>query len=183
MRERGKSAEETPSCTQLQQNPSEEFERILDKCKNDLAQFYDEKGNALMVRSRTRWHEHEEKITKLVFFLSLETRNHSRKHIRKLCLSGVITTSYERILDSSSKYHRDLYSKKINTVQPDILEHFLGKAGIPKLSEEERLSCEGRIIGDGCVKKLNIFKNGKTPGNDGYLPSFTKCFGALLMNL
>ena len=51
-------------------------------------------------------------------FLSLEKRNHTRKHITKLCLSGVITTSDEKILDSSLKYYKDLYSKKINTVQP-----------------------------------------------------------------
>ena len=30
------------------------------------------------------------------YFLSLEKRNHTRKHIRKLCLSGVITTNYEK---------------------------------------------------------------------------------------
>jgi len=105
----------------------------------------------------------------------LETRNHSRKHIRKLCLSGVITTSYERILDSSSKYYKDLYSK-INTIQPDILEHFLGKASIPKLSEEERLSCEGRIIGEGCVKTLDTFENGTTLGKDGIPAEFYKMF-------
>ena len=38
------------------------------------------------------------------YFLSKEKRNHTKKHIRKLCLSGVITTNYEKILDSSSKY-------------------------------------------------------------------------------
>ena len=42
------------------------------------------------------------------------------KHIRKLCLRGVIT-SYEKILDSSSKYYKNLLSRKVNTVQPDIL--------------------------------------------------------------
>ena len=45
------------------------------------------------MHSRARWLEHGEKSTK--YFLSLEKRNHTRKHIRKLCLSGVITTSYD----------------------------------------------------------------------------------------
>ena len=121
---------------QFQQNQSEEFEKILDECKTEIEKFYDEKANGLIVRSRARWHEHGEKSTK--YFLSLEKRNHTRKHIRKLCLSGVITTNYEKILDSSSKYYKNLYSRKINTVQPDMLEHFLGQPSIPKLPEEER---------------------------------------------
>ena len=66
------------------------------------------------------------------YFLSKEKRNHTKKHIRKLCLSGVITTNYEKILDSSSKYYKNLYSTKVNTVQPDILGHFLGQARITK---------------------------------------------------
>ena len=68
--------------------------------------------------SRARSHEYGENSTK--YFLSLEKRNHTMKHIRKLCLRGVIT-SYGKILDSSSKYYKNLYSRKVNTVQPDIL--------------------------------------------------------------
>ena len=65
------------------------------------------------------------------YFLSLEKRNHTRKYIRKLCLSAVITTNYEKNLDSSSKYYKSLYSRKINTLQPDMLEHFFGQPCIP----------------------------------------------------
>ena len=126
------------------------------------------------MRSRARWHEHGEKSTK--YFLSLEKRNHTRKHIRKLCLSGVITTNYEKILDSSAKYYKNLYSRKINTLQPDMLELFLGQSSIPKLSEEERLSCEGRITIEECVKALDTFAKGKTPENDGIPTDFYKTF-------
>ena len=70
----------------FQQNPSDELEKILEECKIGLEKFfYDEKVNGLIVRSRARWHEHGEKSSK--YFLSLEKRNHIRKHIRKLCLS------------------------------------------------------------------------------------------------
>ena len=148
---------------QLQQNPCEEFEEILDKCKTELEKFYDEKANGLIVRSRARWHEHGEKS------------NHTRKH-RKLCLSGVISTNYEKIIDSSSNYYKSLHSRKINTVQHDKLEHFLGQASILKLSEDERLSCEGRITIEECVKALDTFENGKTPGNDGIPTEFYKTF-------
>ena len=58
------------------------LEKILDECKADLENFYEEKANGLIVRARARWHEYGEKSTK--YFLSLEKRNYTRKHIRKL---------------------------------------------------------------------------------------------------
>ena len=135
--------------------------------------------------SRARWHGHGEKITK--YSLSLEKRNHAREHIRKLCLSGVITTNYEKILDSSAKYYKNLYSRNINTLQSDMLKHFLSQPSIPKLPEEERLSCEGRITIEECVKALDTFENGKTLGNDGIAAEFYKtfwsCVGELMTDL
>ena len=159
---------------QFQQNPCEQLEKILDDCKVELEKFYDEKAKGLIVRSRARWHEYDEKSTK--YFLSLEKRNHTRKHIRKLCLSGVITTNFEKILNSASKYYKDLYSSKINMVDPNITEQFFSEVDIPKLSEEERLSCEGQIATEECVKALDTFENGKTPGNDGIPVEFYKTF-------
>lgn len=40
--------------------------------------------------TRARWHEHGEKNSK--YFLNLEKRNHVTKHVRKLHISGVIST-------------------------------------------------------------------------------------------
>ena len=114
-----------------------------------------------MVRQRGRWLKYEEKNTK--YLLSQEKRNHTKKHIRELCLSGVITTNYEKLLDSSSKYYKNLYRRKVNTVQPNILGNFLGQARITKLSEEDRLSCEGLITIEECVKALDTFEKGKNP--------------------
>ena len=45
-------------------------------------------------------------------------------------------------------------------MQPNILENFLGQARITKLSEEDRLSCEGLITIEECVKALNTFEKG-----------------------
>ena len=113
------------------------------------------------MRSRGRWLEYGEKYTK--YFLSWENRNHTRKHIRKLCLSGVITTNYEKLLDSSSKYYKNLYRRKVNTVQSNILGNFLGQARITKLSEEDRLSCEGLTTIEECVKALDNFEKERIP--------------------
>ena len=121
---------------QFQQNPCEQLEKILDDCKLELEKFYDEKAKGSIVRSRARWHEYGEKSTK--YFLSLEKRNHTRKHIRKLCLSGVITTNFEKILNSASKYYKDLYSSKINMVDPNITKQFFSEVDIPKTTKAIR---------------------------------------------
>ena len=140
----------------------EEVEKILDQCKADLENFYEEKANGLIVRARVRWHEYGEKSTK--YFLSLEKRNYTRKHIRKLCLSGVITKNYQKILDSATEYYKNLYSSKLKVDQSDPLHHFLGNSNIPRLSQEERLSCEGQMTIEECIKALDTFDTGKTPG-------------------
>ena len=108
--------------------------------------------------------------------MSSEKRNYSRKHIRKLSLSGVITKDYQKILDSSSEYYKNLYSSKLNVTESGVLDPFLGNPNIPALSEEERLSCEGQIMIEECVKALDTFDSGKTPGNDGLLAEFYKPF-------
>ena len=109
-------------------------------------------------------------------FLNLEKRNYSRKHIRKLCLSGVITKNYQKILDSSSEYYKKLYSSRLNVIQSDVLDLFLRNPNIPALLDEERLSCDGKIMIEECVKVLDTFDAGKTPGNDGIPAEFYKTF-------
>ena len=159
---------------QFEQNSCEELEKILDECKAELETFYEEKANGWIVRARSRWHEYGEKSTK--HFLSLEKRNYTRKHIRKLCLSGIITKNYQKILDSSSEYYKKLYRNKFSVSQSDVLDQFLGNPNIPALSVEDRLSCEGEITTEECVKALDTFDNGKTPGNAGIPVEFYKTF-------
>ena len=45
---------------------------------------------------------------------------------------------------------------------------------IPKLNEEQRTSCEGLISKEECKKAIEMFENGKTPGNDGIPIEFYK---------
>ena len=63
-----------------------------------IEKLYEEKVEGIIVRSRARWHEHGEKNSK--YFFNLEKRNHIKKHIRKLRMSGVITTDPFEILDA-----------------------------------------------------------------------------------
>ena len=114
------------------------------------------------------------------YFLNLEKRNHTRKYIRKLSLSGVITSDYKQILNSASDYYEKLYSTKSNLGQYDLFDSFFNTLNIPKLSEEQRTSCEGLISKEECKKAIEMFENGKTPGNDGIPIEFYKTLWDIL---
>lgn len=140
----------------------------------------------IIIRGRARWHEHGEKSTK--YFLNLEKRNLVKKPRRKLKISGSITTDLFDILSEQQCVYHGLYTsinKNVDTTAK--IESFLRDLNIPKLSEEQKLSCEVKITPEECALLLKSFQNNKTPGNDG-IPiefywkfwqliseSFTKC--------
>ena len=64
-------------------------------------------------------------------------------------------------------------------MQPNILGNFLGQARITKLSEEDRLSCEGLITIEECVKALNTFEKGENP--DFFLRSLSKVMNSFTL--
>ena len=80
-----------------------------------IEKLYEEKVEGIIVRSRARWHEHGEKNSK--YFFNLEKRNHIKKHIRKIRLSGVITTAPFEILDAGKTFYENLYKSKRNSWQ------------------------------------------------------------------
>ena len=123
--------------TQFEQNPCDGVKNIFEECKAELENFYKEKANGLIVRARARWHEYGEKSAK--YLLNLQKRNYSRKHIhvRKLCLSGVITKDCQKILDSSLEYYKELYSSELNASQPDVLDPFLGNRNIQRFQKKK----------------------------------------------
>ena len=64
------------SVINFQNNPCEDNKESMEKLKDELERFYENKVNGLIIRSRARWHEHGEKNSK--YFLNLEKRNNIR---------------------------------------------------------------------------------------------------------
>ena len=95
------------------------------------------------MRARARWHEHGEKSNK--YFLSLEKRNHIRKHVRKLNLSVVITYNPYKILESGKNFYKDLYTSKHPNLNSDESKLFSENGNMPKLSQELSKLCEGKV--------------------------------------
>ena len=69
---------------ELSETNSDETLAKYNKCKTDLEILYDNKLQGSVIRSKAMWHEHGEKSTK--YFYSLEKRNYTKKHMRKLRL-------------------------------------------------------------------------------------------------
>ena len=128
--------------------------------------FYEKKVEGIIIRSQARWYEHGERSFK--YFLNLEKRNHVKKHIRKLCINGLLTTDTLRILNEQKCFYQELY-QSINSTSnnSEKISLFLDNLNIPKLSETDKNFCEGKISAGECYKLLDRFQNNKTPGNDG----------------
>ena len=94
----------------FQDNPCETTRLETEKVKSELEALYDKKVEEIIIRSRVRWHKHGEKNSK--YFLNLEKRNNIKKHIRKLFVSGAISTDPFEILNTERRFYEKLYSKQ-----------------------------------------------------------------------
>ena len=61
-------------------------------------------------------------------------------------------------------------------VQADKIDAYLDNIPLPKLTNEQTLSCEGIISEDEVFKSLKSIDNNKSPGNDGLSKEFYECF-------
>ena len=127
---------------EFERDPSNLNVDILNSAKEDLELFYEEKVKGIIIRARARWHEHGEKSTK--YFLNLEFRKF-KKHMRKLKISGSISTDPFDILSEQQRFYQGLYTSINKNVDATAkIESFIKDLNIPKLSEEQKLSCELR---------------------------------------
>ena len=59
-----------------------------------------------------------------IFFLNLEKRNHAKKHIRKLLISGSLTTDPHQILSEQKRFYQNLYKTDDSVETSDVTEDF-----------------------------------------------------------
>ena len=165
----------------FQENPNDATRLQLENLKNELQILYDEKVEGIITRARVRWHEHGEKNSR--YFLNLEKRNNIKKHIRKLYISGSISTNPLEIMDAQKRFYSKLYSRKPVDLNNEETKAFLENLNIQRLSDELSASCEGNITLQECEGILSSFQTGKTPGNDGIPVEFYKIFWSLIGKL
>ena len=107
--------------------------------------FYDKKVEGIIIRSH---HEYGEKNSK--YFLNLEKRNNIKKRIRKLYVSGTISTNPFEIMDAQNSFYSKLYSKQTINLDGEDTKIFFENSNILRLSDELSASCEGKITLQEC---------------------------------
>ena len=68
-----------------------------------------------------------------------------------------------------------MLSRKVQN-QTDKIEAYIKLIPLPKLTNEQTLSCGGNISEDEVFKSLKSMENNKSTGNDGLSKEFYECF-------
>ena len=98
--------------------------------------------------------------------------------------NGEVTSDQNEILNVQYEFYKQLYQEKVNFSQnEDELSKFINELQIPKLSEEDKISCEGLVTTEEAWLALKGMKNGSSPGPDGLTIEFYKCFWRKLKSL
>ena len=98
--------------------------------------------------------------------------------MRKLNINDSMTTDPLIIISEQKRFYQELCTSGHG--DHDVVKNFLTVLDIPKLTEEQKHMCEGKILHKECELMLETFQNNKVPGNDGIPAEFYKKFWALL---
>ena len=149
-----------------------ECSRLLEEKQIELENFRSVKMKAAMVRARVKHYELGDKPTK--YFFELEKRNGIAKTLTHLKVDDRTITDQKDILMEQREYYKRLYSKKETDISD--LCTFVEDRHINRLSDVQKMSCEGEITLDEVKKMLSQMSNNKSPGSDGYTAEFYKFF-------
>ena len=100
----------------------------------------------------TRWKEYE--------IFSQSGEKEPTKSAKIELINGSITTDPFKILSEEKRFYQELYKSK-NLGNKQATEIFLNSLNVPRLTDEQNLSCEGGITEEKCVKALQSFQGNK----------------------
>ena len=145
----------------------------LSLLKAELDFIYNEKAKGIIIRSRCKWFEENEKSTK--FFLTLEKNNYNTKHIKSLIINDKLVNNQNEILRCEKSFYQNLYSEKSN-FELNQLNRYLKNIDSPKITNETRKMCDNDITEEEYFLALKDLPNKKSPGSDGIPVEFYKTF-------
>ena len=92
-----------------------------------------------------------------------------------------INTDPSNILKELERFYCKLYASGHNVPGIDQRRSsFLGDLNVPKLSEEQKIKCEGKTLSKEYFDLQDSFHNNKTPGNYVIPIEFSKTFWPLI---
>ena len=154
-----------------------------EKVKMELEIEEQSKARAAQVRSRVKWVEEGEKNTR--YFLGLEkVRAQGKVMDRIVTEEGEVVTGQENILKAQTSFFKGLYQNRATASDHKLqFQNFIKGCSIPKLSENQKNLCEGKISTEEALYSLKQMKNGSCPGPDGISTEFIKVFWNHLSNV
>lgn len=163
----------------VDKNPNKQNKDRYLEAKKELAEIVDKKTQGIIIRSRANYVELGEKNSK--YFLSLERKNASQKHIRCIKTSdGIYTTNPSEILLEEERFYKSLYSESIKETDQDYIDsatEFLNTVSDNNtLSATQHERCDNDITIKECSEALKDLPNNKSPGSDGFPVEFYKFF-------
>ena len=163
-------------------NPSKENFEELECLQAEYDQMYDYITQGSIIRSRATWYEMGEKNNK--YFLNLEKHNKKKSSVRKIFTSeGKMTTDPKKIMNELESFYSNLYDGSRGADSETITSFLNDSLKIPKLTEDLRSDCEGKLGYSECYNVLQSFQNNKSPGNEGLTAEFYLAFWPLIGRL
>ena len=95
----------------------------------------------------------------------MEKHRAIQSRIHSVIINQDKITDQDKINKQIFSFYQSLFSRKVQ-FQTDIIEAYLDNIPLPKLTDEQTLSCEGIICEDEVFKSLKSIDNNKSPGND-----------------
>ena len=128
---------------------------------------YEYSKQGIRVRSRAEWVENGE--NNIQYFEQLLKSNKKKTVITELYdKESKIISNKNEILKIIKAFYEKLYSENKRNI--DDASSFFNN--IPRLSDESKELCEGKVTKAECYKMLKEMKNNKSPGNDGFTVEF-----------
>ena len=129
------------------------------------------------------WYEHGEKNNK--HFLNIESKKMSNSCVCNFFdKGGKLTTSPKLTLSELYDFYIELYSNRCSPNHNNASDAFLDHCRLPlTLNEDAKQICDAVPSKAECFKALQMFKNRKSPGNDGLTAEFYQVFMPTLGHL
>ena len=113
--------------------------------------------------------------------MNLENSRKKKSCIRKLNTENYkSTTNPKEILNEIQLFYANLYDKKVDHSDENLIDPFLSTVNTSKLTDEQRDSIDKQLTMSECFTALKTFKKNKTPGNDGLTVEFYLAFWPLV---
>ena len=157
----------------LADDPSTDNIKEYELTKSAVDKIKETRGKAAILRSLAVWTEEGERPS--AYFFRIAKTKASQMSISALRNDvGNIVRGNKNILDTCVEHYTKLYTSK-RTDQPNFDQFKLSDTD-PRLSDSERLSCEGPVTFEECKHAINGMARNKAAGISGFTAEFFAYF-------